>query len=101
MFYSYSKYGNPHVSTPIILILGFLAPGFYIIFYPPNQEESGIKQQSSDAGFMMVICICVGIANIWPIFIAWKARKEVNNVYKQEEPTELAAQDPNAQECKY
>ena len=50
---------------------------------------------------MVVICICVGIANIWPMFIAWKARNEINNVYKQEEPTELTSQEPNAQECKY
>ena len=90
-----------HTHSPllpiILLFLGFLAPGFYIIFYPANQgqEESEVKRHVTDAGFMVVICICVGIANIWPIFIAWKARKEINNVYKLEEPTELTSQEPN------
>ena len=85
----------------IFFFLGFLAPWFYIIFYSANHDESEVKRQVSDAGFMVVICICVGIANVWPMFIALKARREINNVYKQEEPKELTSQEPNAQECKY
>ena len=38
---------------------------------------------------MTTICIFVATANIWALVVSWKARKEIIDVYKQEDPAEL------------
>jgi hypothetical protein len=60
-----------------------------MIVYPPDLEEGYAKQLASGATFMTIICILFATANIWGLIVAWKARKEIIDVYKQEEPAEL------------
>ena len=38
---------------------------------------------------MTTICIFVATANIWVLVVSCKARKEIIDVYKQEDPAEL------------
>ena len=67
--------------------IGFLAPGIIDIFVP--FEEGNEQQLASNGILMTTICIFVATANIWALVVSWKARKEIIDVYKQEEPAEL------------
>ena len=67
--------------------VGFLAPGIIDIFVP--FEEGNGQQLGFNAILMTTICIFVATANIWALVVSWKARKEIIDVYKQEDPAEL------------
>ena len=54
--------------------------------YPADVET---KMWASFAIFMTIICIFVATANIYALVVAWKARKEIVDAYKQEEPAQL------------
>jgi len=79
------------ILTAVILtahvISGVLAPGIIDIFVP--FEEGNEQQLASNAILMTTICIFVATANIWALVVSWKARKEIIDVYKQEDPAEL------------
>jgi LPS O-antigen subunit length determinant protein (WzzB/FepE family) len=57
-----------------------------MIIYPPDIET---KMWASFSIFMTITCIFVATANIYALVVAWKARKEIIDVYKQEEPAQL------------
>ena len=67
--------------------VGFLAPGIIDTFIP--FEEGNEQQLASNGILMTTICIFVATANIWALVVSWKARKEIIDVYKQEDPAEL------------
>ena len=82
--------------------IGFLAPAFVMIVYPPDVEEGGNQEGytnilSANATAMTIICFFVATANIWPLVVAWKARKEIIDIDKQEEPAQLDNMENMAQ----
>ena len=61
-------------------IAGFLAPAIIMIVVPPEYDWK------PHAYTMMITSFFAVIANVWAIFVSWKARKEIKDLYKQEEP---------------